>query len=201
MTTPTGGVAGPQTTPSQTQTEPSRPKRTIRSLSDVQGRLSWPDGGSPIGYELDGTVRSVGTEDRVGTVSMAGRPRPNAISNRLYYDSSNFHVARIQTSADFDRMTGVAGINDETACPQNTAIVHVEDESGRTLWGPRIVRIDSPIGFSIDLHRAIQVDLVSEVTRANSAGGGDPCSQGDPDPAWGNVKFIRLRRLAPAAGP
>jgi hypothetical protein len=127
----------------------------------------------------------------VSTVSIGGRPRASAISDPLYYDNTNFHVARIQTSADFDRMTGVVGINDETPCPENTAMVHVENERGRTLWGPRIARIGVPIAFSIDLHRAIQVDLVSEVTRSNPAGA--ECSAGDADPAWGDIRFVRIQ--------
>lgn len=120
---------------------------------------------------------------------MGGTPRTNALSNRLYYDNSNFHIARIQTNGDFDRITGFAGINDATECPENTALLHIENERGQTLWGPRLVQIGSPIHFSADLHRAIQVELISEVTRSNS-GSSDACVAGDADPAWGGVQFV-----------
>lgn len=182
-TTPTQAT-GPQ--PTQT-TAPPPPPIGLSALAD-QHRLSWPQGGPPNAYALSDNQTTIGTADRVGTVSMGGRLRLDAISNRVYADNSNFYKARIQTSRQFQLMRAVVGINDATECPANTAIVHIEDERGGTLWGPREVSIRQPIAVSASIKGALQVTLVQGVSHPNPSGG-DVCGQGDADPAWGNVRF------------
>jgi hypothetical protein len=195
---PVVGTSTPTSTPPTASTSVSTPTPTaptattppaqIVGLSSLAGQLSWkPSEGPPSTYETSGG-QSVGTGEQVGTVNIGGRPRTDAISNRIYYDNTNFPLARIQTDGKYRAMTGIVGLNDATECPRNTAIVHVENETGQTLWGPRTVSIDHPITLSVPLRGAIQVNLLQVVTRSNPSA--SDCDAGDADPAWGDIHFV-----------
>jgi hypothetical protein len=90
----------------------------------------------------------------------------------------------IFTKGRFSAMHFVVGIDAEAECPSSRAVVSIEDESGRVLWGPKEVGIRNPVTRSIPIPRPLQVILVQRSNETESA-----CEGGIVSVSWGDVYF------------
>jgi len=92
----------------------------------------------------------------------------------------------INVKGRYKQVTGVVGIDDEAECTENDATVSITNDDGRTLWGPREVKFNSPGSFIVSIRNRARVTL-DQLSLASSD---DPCD-GVAYLAWGDLKFVK----------
>lgn len=90
----------------------------------------------------------------------------------------------IYSKGRFSSMHFVVGVDAEAVCPGSRAVVSVEDERGRVLWGPKEVGITDSVSRTISIPRPLQVVLVQRSNETESA-----CESGIVEVSWGDVYF------------
>jgi hypothetical protein len=90
----------------------------------------------------------------------------------------------ILTKGRFSTMHFVVGIDAEAICPRSKATVSIEDQDGRTMWGPRTATISKPITETISIASPLQVYLVQHTKETDRS-----CEGGWTQVSWGDVTF------------
>jgi hypothetical protein len=117
----------------------------------------------------------------VGTTAYA-----NTVTGPVYADGSGMRKVTILTKARFLWIHFVAGIDAKTNCPGEIATVHVEDQSGQVLWGPKEVSRGQELEQTISIPSPAQVILMQR-----SNGLERSCEGGKAVVAWGDLRFSK----------
>jgi hypothetical protein len=166
------------TTETTTVTAPTRPGPQIAAQTGL-GALA--DAG-----RVD-SAEGVGVVGDVVRISPLARAQPDGAITQVGTAYSTATIV-VTTANEFQRMTGIVGIDAGADCAQNDALVFVTDQEGRLLWpqsGQQQVSSEHAVRVSADIAGASQVKLVTQALTQFSG----PCS-GFTEVDWGRVVFL-----------
>jgi hypothetical protein len=121
----------------------------------------------------------------LNAVNINGTAYNDGVTGSVYPDDSGFSSLTIHAKRRFSKIRFAVGISSDADCPRARARVSLTDESGRTLWGPEVVRIDAPQIDRIPIDHPVQVNLVQRSLEA----GENACGNGEATVSWGGVTF------------
>lgn len=164
----------PSTTPAEPEdAQPESAGRSVDSLTDFEN------------------AELLVSEVYPASLNVAGKDYSEALTETVYDDGSGFSEFKLITKQRYETLSGVAGIDAESECPQNGASVSIRDQANHVLWGPKTVTIDEPVKIEdLEVSDALQLRFVNRVAKGASSEGGD-CSDAHANPAWANLELTR----------
>lgn len=92
-------------------------------------------------------------------------------------------LVRVTLPREFDRVRGTVGISTEARCPENSARLHLKDQTNQTFWHGTAT--SSPTPVTAEIAGATELQLQQESLGSTA----DKC-QGEAVPVWAGFKLV-----------